>query len=59
MGKNDSRPVDSERDTGEVRGRDDLDDVHIFRSDEREGAEEVAELMSEDLEDVELIEAEE
>ncbi len=42
----------------EVRGRDDLEDIHIFRSDDRDRAEEIAELMREDLDDVEVIEAE-
>lgn len=37
-----------------VNGRDDLDDVHIFRTDDRRRAEEIAELMREDLEDVEM-----
>jgi hypothetical protein len=41
----------------EVRGRDDLDDLHIFRSDDRGRAEEIAELMREDLDDVEMVEA--
>ena len=42
----------------EVHGRDDLDDVHIFRTDDRERAEEIAAIMGEDLEEVELVEAE-
>ena len=40
----------------QVSGRDDLDDVHIFRTDDRRRAEEIVELMREDLEDVELSE---
>lgn len=40
----------------EVSGRDDLDDVHIFRTDDRRRAEEIAELMRDDLEDVQMIE---
>jgi hypothetical protein len=40
----------------EVRGTDDLGDEHIFRTDDRERAEGVAEVMREDLENVELIE---
>jgi hypothetical protein len=40
----------------QVSGRDDLDDVHIFRTDDRGRAEEIVELMREDLEDVEMSE---
>lgn len=40
----------------EVRGIDDLGDEHIFRTDDRERAEGVAEVMREDLEHVELTE---
>jgi hypothetical protein len=40
----------------EVTGVDDLGDVHTFGSDDRERAEEVAELMREDLDDVRLTE---
>jgi hypothetical protein len=40
----------------EVRGRDDLDDVHIFRTDDRDRAEEIAKIMSDDLAEVELVE---
>ncbi len=40
----------------EVRGTDDLDDIHLFVTDDRERAEEVAEIMREDLDDVELTE---
>ncbi len=43
----------------EVCGRDDLDGIHIFRTDDQERAEEVAELMRGDLEDVEGVEADE
>ena len=42
----------------EVHGRDDLDDVHIFRTDDRARAEEIADLMREDLDEVELLEGE-
>lgn len=38
----------------EVSGRDDLDDIHTFKTNDRQRAEEVAELMREDLDDVEL-----
>lgn len=38
----------------EVSGKDDIDDVHLFMTDDRGRAEEVADLMREDLEDVEL-----
>lgn len=41
----------------EVRGTDALDDLHSFRTDDRERAEEILELMREDRKDVELIEA--
>jgi hypothetical protein len=37
-----------------VTGTDDLGDVHTFSIDDRERAEEVAAIMSEDLDDVEL-----
>ncbi len=40
----------------EVRGIDELEDVHAFRTDDRERAEEMLELMREDLKDVELVE---
>jgi hypothetical protein len=40
----------------EVRGTDDLGDVHIFCSDDRERAEEVADVMREDVENVVLTE---
>jgi hypothetical protein len=40
----------------EVRGQDDLDDIHFFRTDDRERAEEMRAIMSEDLEDVEMVE---
>ena len=40
----------------EVRGVDDIDDVHAFRTDYRERAEEMLSLMSEELNDVELVE---
>ena len=40
----------------EVTGIDDLGDVHTFGSDDRERAVEVAELMREDLESVEITE---
>jgi DNA-binding response OmpR family regulator len=40
----------------EVRGRDDLNDIHTFATDDRERAEEVKAIMSQDLEDVELTE---
>jgi hypothetical protein len=39
----------------EVSGTDDLGDIHIFATDDRERAEEVAEVMREDLEEVELL----
>ena len=42
----------------EVSATDDLDDVHIFRTDHRERAEEIAAIMREDLQDVEISEAE-
>jgi hypothetical protein len=41
----------------QVKGTDDLNDVHIFMTDNRRRAEEVAEAMREDLEIVELIES--
>jgi len=40
----------------EVRGVDEMDDVHAFRTDNREHEEEMLELMQEDLKDVELVE---
>lgn len=40
----------------EVRGVDDINDVHAFRTDHRDRAEEMLELMREDLKDVELVE---
>jgi hypothetical protein len=40
----------------EVCGTDDLGDIHVFCSDDRERAEEVADVMREDLENVELTE---
>ncbi len=40
----------------QVTGTDDLGDVHTFATDDRERAEEVRAIMSEDLEDVELVE---
>jgi hypothetical protein len=40
----------------EVIGTDDLDDVHTFATDDRERAEEVAAIMREELENVELTE---
>lgn len=40
----------------QVAGRDDLDDVHNFLTDDRSRAEEIAELMREDLDDVQLTE---
>jgi hypothetical protein len=40
----------------QVTGSDDLGDVHIFMSDDRMRAEEVAEAMREDMENVELVE---
>ena len=39
----------------EVNGEDDLGDVHSFHSDDLERAEEIAELMRQDLERVELV----
>jgi hypothetical protein len=42
----------------EVRGIDEIDDVHAFRTDHRDRAEEMLELMREDLKDVELVEIE-
>jgi hypothetical protein len=39
----------------QVTGTDDLGDVHTFASDDLERAEEIRSIMSEDLEDVELI----
>ncbi len=40
----------------EVRGVDEIDDVHAFRTDHRDRAEEMLELMREDLKNVELVE---
>ncbi|HEY0044758.1 MAG TPA: hypothetical protein VGB62_09435 [Allosphingosinicella sp.] len=40
----------------EVTGEDDLGDVHSFHTDDKGRAEEIAELMREDLDRVELIE---
>ncbi len=40
----------------EVSGIDDLGDVHTFSTDDRERAEEIKAIMSEDLKDVELTE---
>jgi hypothetical protein len=40
----------------EVTGTDNLGDVHTFGTDDRERAEEVAAIMREDLEKVELVE---
>jgi hypothetical protein len=42
--------------TYEVHGCDDGDDVHTYRTDDRERAEEILATMREDLEDAELIE---
>jgi hypothetical protein len=42
----------------EVSGTDDLGDLHLFATDDRERAEGVAEAMREDLDDVEVREAE-
>ena len=39
----------------EVTGEDDLGDIHSFQIDDRVRAEEIAELMREDLERVELL----
>jgi hypothetical protein len=41
----------------EVSGTDDLGDVHSFHTDDRERAEEMQRLMSEDLEEVQLQES--
>ena len=41
----------------EVIGTDDLNDVHIYRTDDRARAEEVAEAMREDLDTVELLQS--
>lgn len=38
----------------EVSGTDDLGDVHVFATDDRAHAEELAEIMREDLDDVKL-----
>lgn len=40
----------------EVSGEDDLGDVHSFQTDDRTRAEEIVELMRQDLEAVELVE---
>jgi hypothetical protein len=40
----------------EVFGTDDLGDVHSFNTDDRERAEEIVEIMREDLADVKLVE---
>ena len=40
----------------EVSGVDDLGDVHIFATDDRERAEEIAVIMRDDLEEVEMTE---
>ena len=40
----------------QVTGTDDLGDVHTFATDDRERAEEIAAIMREDLENVELVE---
>jgi hypothetical protein len=40
----------------EVTGSDDLGDLHSFRTDDLKRAEEVAEMMRQDLETVELVE---
>lgn len=50
--------AEAEPDEGkyEVRGTDDLEDVHAFRTDDLGRAEEMLELMLEDLEDAELVE---
>jgi hypothetical protein len=40
----------------EATGVDDLGDVHTFGSDDRQRAEDVAELIREDLDQVELVE---
>ena len=39
----------------EVRGEDDLGDMHSFHTDDRARADEIAAIMREDLEQVELI----
>lgn len=41
----------------EVSGTDDLGDLHIFCTDDRERAEEILELMREDLDEVTLSES--
>ncbi len=38
----------------EVRGKDDLGDLHVFQTDDKGRAEEMVKLMREDLEDVEI-----
>lgn len=40
----------------QVSGTDDLEDIHVFMTDDRQRAEEVAEIMREDLDSVELTE---
>ena len=40
----------------QVTGTDDLGDVHIYATDDRQRAEDVAAAMREDLENVELVE---
>ena len=40
----------------EVRGEDDVGDIHSFQTDDRERAEEIVAIMREDLENVELVE---
>lgn len=40
----------------QVCGTDDLDDIHVFCTDDRERAAEVAAIMREDLDEVELTE---
>jgi hypothetical protein len=40
----------------EVCGEDDLGDIHSFQTNDRERAEEVAEVMREDLESVQMTE---
>jgi hypothetical protein len=42
-----------------VSGIDDLGDLHIFASDDRERAEEIVAIMREDLDEVELRETDE
>jgi hypothetical protein len=40
----------------EVTGEDDLSDIHSFYTDDRQRAEQVAELMRDDLEEVQVLE---